>query len=121
MNEPKMRDKDRRKALQRVARARGEGTARRGRDRLDEALSDAVRQGALAPAEDSAPAPQEVWLAAFGAAVAWQVSRECNRGVNVVEAFDPAAGGTLSVEGVADHASAVAEMAVKAFLAVGGL
>lgn len=89
--------------------------------RLDDALDDAMRRGALGPAVQSAPAPpaparEGVWLTAFGAAVALQVSRECNRGLNAVEAFDPAAGGTLRVEGVADHASAVAEMAVRAFL-----
>lgn len=54
-----------------------------------------------------------VWLIAFGAAVAWQVSRECNRGLNAVEAFDRAAGGRLSIEDVASHASEVAHTAVR--------
>lgn len=62
-------------------------------------------------------AEQDVWRAAFGAAVAWQVARECNRGLNAVEAFDRKAGGTLSLIGVADHANAVAEVAVQAFRA----
>ena len=96
--------------------------------RLDDALAFAVRARAIqpeaqdAPAAPALPAPaREVWLAAFGAAVAWQVSRECNRGLNGVEAFDPKAGGTLTVEDVADHASAVADVAIKACMAAVGL
>lgn len=84
---------------------------------------DNDRLDALLCVQPALPAPvRDVWLAAFGAAVAWQVSRECNRGLNAVEAFDPKAGGTLSVEGVADHARAVAEVAVVASLlaATGG-
>lgn len=91
-------------------------------NKLDDALADAVRAGAIRPESQAAPdhpvSEREIWLAAFGASVAWQVSRECNRGLNAVEAFDREAGGTLTVEGVADHARCVADVAVQASLKV---
>lgn len=84
-------------------------------NKLDDAL--AIRPESQA-APDHPVAERAIWLAAFGASVALQVSRECNRGLNAVEAFDREAGGTLTVEGVADHASCVADVAVQASLKV---